>query len=94
MRDPEVDRRFRQLFDMHDKAIEKLRAANESLLVIHGSFNTTAQALVTLGQTMLTANQEAQRVFQLHDEATQAALAATRGAIELFAYLQDGNQPG
>ena len=94
MRDPEVDRRFRQLFDMHDKAIEKLRAANEGLVVTHQSFNTAAQALITIGQAMLTANQEAQRVFRLHGEATQAALAATRGAIELLAYLQNGTEPG
>ena len=94
MRDPEVDRRFRQLFDMHDKAIEKVRAVNDGLVVIHQSFNTTAQALITIGQTMLTANQEAQRVFRFQDEATQAALAATRGAIELLAYLQNGNESG
>ena len=94
MRDPEVDRRFRQLFDMHDKAIEKLRAATEGLVVMHQFLNTAAQALITIGQGILAANQESQRVFRLHDEATQAALAATRGAIELLAYLQDGTQPG
>jgi hypothetical protein len=92
MRDPEVDRRFRKLFDMHDKAVEKLRAANDSLVVTHQSFNTAAQALITVGQAMLTANQQAQRVFQVHDEATQACLAATRGAIELLGYLQNGNE--
>ena len=42
MRDPEVDRRFRQLFDMHDKAIEKLRAANEGLVVVHQFLNATS----------------------------------------------------
>ena len=93
MRDPEVDRRLGQLFDMHDKAIEKLRAANEGLVVTHQSFNTAAQALITIGQAILTANQEAQRVFRLHGEATQAALAATRSAIELLACLQNGNEP-
>jgi hypothetical protein len=93
MRDPEIDRRFRQLFDMHDTAIEKLRAADEGLVVTHQSLNTAAQALITIGQAILTANQDAQRVFRLHDEATRAALAASRGAIELLAYLQNGNEP-
>jgi hypothetical protein len=45
MRDPEIDRRFRQLFDLHDKAIEQLHAANESLIIADHSVEAASQSL-------------------------------------------------
>ena len=104
MRDPEIDRRFRHLFDLHDKAIEQLRGANESLIVADHSveaasqslsavaqgLSAAAQALIAVGQAISQSHQEMRRVFKQHDEAIQSDIAASRGAIDLLNYMHNG----
>ena len=52
--------------------------------------SAAAQALIAVGQAISQSHQEMRRVFKQHNEAIQSAIAASRGAIDLLNYMQNG----
>ncbi len=93
MINPEMERRFQEVFDAHDAAIAALRGANAAI----GRANTgqidVNTALIDVNRAMIETQLAFGVAIQLHDDATALALSANRAALAILRAYQDGNTP-